>query len=147
MRTRLGVRLALGLALVCLLGAACSHGYGGSDRPTPPPSGALGPVTQDAADEAIAGLCEISAEHTDDLNAASEVFFDRSHEELHVIAAAAEVTDRSAAGAVLESKQIVEADLASDELPEGFGADVDALIAATQTALGAIGVEAASCRS
>ncbi len=136
----------VGLAVVGLALLAACGGYGADDQhPSPPPSGALGPVTQVAADRALLGLCVIAAELTDDLDAASTVFFNESHDELHVIAAATEATNRGAAGALLEAKQRVEADLGGTELPAGFADDVASLLAATRGALEAIGLEASDC--
>ena len=79
------------------------------------------------------------------LDAASTIFFGTSHDGLHAIAAAAQEVDRGAAGSLLEAKQRVEADLSGTELPAGFGADVESLVAATGAALAAVGLEAAAC--
>jgi hypothetical protein len=130
------------LLLLALLASACS-GYGNSGEPSPPPSGSLGTVTQGPADEAILGLCEIAG--AGDRDAASATFQDRSHQTLHVIAAATEVVDRAAAAELLAAKQQVEADLAPDSLPNGFGGHVEGLLEATRAALGAIGLAAPAC--
>jgi hypothetical protein len=130
---------ALGLVL---LGSACG-GSNGEDTPSPPPSGALGPVTSEAAEEAVLGLCELANET--DTTEAEATFLDRAHETLHVIAAATEVRDRAAAASLLEAKQVVEADLTEGNLPSGFGDDVGRLIEATRTALVAIGLDAPAC--
>jgi hypothetical protein len=102
-------------------------------------------VTQDAVDEAILGLCEI--EGAIDRDAAEAVFADRSHQTLHVIAAATEVVDRGAAAGLLVTKQIVEADLSEPALPTEFAADVQALLEATRGALQAIGLDAPACEA
>ena len=135
-------RRALALALVLSwYVAAC--GPGGNEDPSPPPSGVLGPVTAEAAARAVRGLCAL--ERATDRVEAEATFLDRSHETLHVIAAATEVRDREAAAGLLETKQRVEADLAETELPPDFAADVEALIEATRAAIDAIGLEAPAC--
>jgi len=119
----------------------------GSDGEMGPasPSGALGAVSQEAADRAVSGLCEIRTTHAKDRDAANRVFYDRSHEELHVIAAATQDEDPAVAGRLLQAKERVEADLAPKRLPGGFVRDLDALIAATRETLGTIGLEAPRC--
>ena len=133
----LPVLIALALTL-----AGCSEAGGGGVT-EPAPSGALGPVSQDAADEAVLGLCAIV--EAVDVGSASAEFQDRSHQTLHVIAAAADVADRDAAATLLEAKQRVEADLSRARLPEDFAGDVEALLEATRGALDAIGLEPAPC--
>jgi hypothetical protein len=136
---RLFVPTLLAFALV----AACGSDGGASDDPSIPPSGALGPVTAEAAATSLRGLCDLRTQT--ELAEAEATFLDRSHETLHVIAAATEERDRDAAADLLEAKQRVEADLAGADLPPGFAADVGALIEATRAALGAIGLDAPSC--
>jgi hypothetical protein len=131
------------LLAFALFAAACGSDGGGSGDPSAPPSGALGPVTSEAAAEAVRGLCAL--EPATDRVEAEATFLDRSHATLHVIAAATEVPDRGAAADLLEAKQLVEADLAGDDLPPGFAADVRALIDATDAALAAIGLDAPAC--
>jgi hypothetical protein len=135
--------LASTLLALALVAAACASDGGVSGVPSAPPSGALGAVTSEAAAEAVRGLCAL--EPATDRVEAEATFLDRSHATLHVIAAATEVRDRSTAADLLEAKQRVEADLAGDELPPGFAADVRALIDATGAALEAIGLEAPAC--
>ena len=137
---RLIVATLLASALVA---AACGSNGDGSDGPSAPPSGALGPVTAEAATGAVRGLCDLRT--ATDRAEAEASFLDRSHETLHVIAAATEVRDRDAAADLLEAKQRVEADLAGADLPPDFAADVEALIEATSAALDAIGLEGPTC--
>jgi hypothetical protein len=127
-----------------LLGSACG-GSNGEDTLSPPPSGALGPVTSEAAGEAVLGLCELADET--DAAEAEATFLDRTHETLHVIAAATEVRDRAVAASLLEAKQVVEADLTEMSLPSSFGDHVGRLLDATRIALVAIGLEAPACPS
>lgn len=134
--------LALALSL-----AACGSSGGGSE-PTPPPSGpsgSLGVVTAEDATTAVAGLCEMRNEDAVDLAKANGVFYDRVHERLHTIAAAAEERDRIASATLLEAKEKVEEDLRSDDVPDSFVADLDALIAAARTALDVIGLSTPGC--
>ena len=125
--------------------AACS-GYGGSDHVTtspPPPSGSLGVVTSAAAVAAVEGLCGVR--EAADAPAAKTTFYDRTHQELHVIAAATEERDRQAAASLLEAMQRVEAELEHPPLPQGFSADVETLVEATREALRSIGLDAPAC--
>jgi hypothetical protein len=140
----MGARRAVSLAALILLPLAstCSSTGGAGER-SPYPSGSLGPVTPAAVAEAIAGLCAIA--DATDRDAAATTFFDRSHQTLHVIAAATEVVDRDAAASLLEAKQAVEADLTQPVLPAGFGADVGTLLDATRGAVDAIGLAAPAC--
>ena len=109
------------------------------------PSGAPGAVSQDAADRAVSGLCEMRTNNAGDRDAANRVFYDRSHEELHVIAAAAQLGDPAVAGRLLRAKERIEADLRPERFPSGFVRNLDALIGATRDALEAIGLEAPGC--
>jgi hypothetical protein len=141
-RPRLGT-IVLGLS-VAMATAACD-GYGGGDQvqPTPLPSGSLGVVTPQAGDEAFRGLCELQG--ATEVEEANATFFDRSHETLHVIAAATEVVDRQRAAALLVAKQRIEAALKEPALPPGFAGDVERLLGATAAALRTIGLEPAEC--
>lgn len=127
--------------LLALLLPSCGGDTG--DEPSPPTSGSLGAVTKAAADEAILGLCELAG--APDRDSADAIFLDRSHQTLHVIAAATEVVDRAAAGDLLAAKQQVEADLAASALRDAFAAHVEALLEATRAALGVIGLDAPPC--
>jgi ribosomal protein S18 acetylase RimI-like enzyme len=135
-------RPAVALALVLSWCVAACGPSGDEDR-SPRPSGALGPVTAEAAAEALRGLCDLRS--VTDRVEAEAIFLDRSHATLHVIAAATEVRNRGAAADLLEAKQRVESGLAGADLPPDFAADVEALIEATRAALGAIGLEAPAC--
>jgi hypothetical protein len=139
-RRRGGV-LALSAALSL---AACGGGYGGdASTPSPLPSGSLGVVTPGAAAAAVQGLCDVR--DAPDAPAANAAFYDRTHQELHVIAAATEERDRQAAGVLLEAMQRVEAELERPLLPGEFSADVEALAGATRAALDSIGLDVPAC--
>jgi hypothetical protein len=141
--SRVSRRAIAACALAIALVAAACDGSSGTPAASPPPSGALGPVTPDAAAEAVRGLCDMAGDP--DRDAAATTFFDRSHQTLHVLAAAAEVADRAAAARLLEAKQAIEADLREPVLPEAFGDHLDALLDATRGALDAIGLDAPAC--
>jgi hypothetical protein len=126
-------RLVAGTVGLALLAAACGGGE--------PADG--GPVSEAAAERALLGLCEIL--DATDRDAAEATFQDRTHQTLHDLATATEAVDRGAAADLLTSKQRVEADLAEPALPDGFGADVEVLLAATRAAFEVIGVEAPGC--
>jgi hypothetical protein len=140
-----GRRRCGGLALSgALFLAACGGGYGGDgSTPSPLPSGSLGVVTPGAAAAAVQGLCDVR--DASDAPVANAAFYDRTHQELHVIAAATEERDRQAAGALLEAMQRVEAELGRPLLPGGFSADVEALAGATRGALDSIGLDVPAC--
>ena len=128
------------LALLVLV--AC----GGGGEPTPTvsgPSGSLGVMTAEAGTQALAALCRLQS--VTDRDTANSLFFDRAHLTLHVLAAATEPVDRVPAAGLLEAKQVVEADLQADALPETFPDDVGALLEATRTALEAVGLPSPAC--
>lgn len=132
---------ALLLALAVAVATACQGEDGAS--PSPAPSGALGPVTVEAADEAVLGLCELV--DATDLDAADATFHDRSHQTLHVVAAATEVVDRAAAADLLVAKERVEADLTGADLPASFADDVETLLGRTRDALEVLGLDPPAC--
>lgn len=134
------------VVLVAIVAAVVLLSCGSSGETGPAsPSGALGIVTEEAADRTVSELCRIRTTLAKDRDAANRVFYDRSHDELHVIAAAAQGEDPAVAGRLLQAKERVEADLRPERLPGGFVQNLDALIAATRDALGAIGLEAPVC--
>lgn len=92
-------------------------------------------------------LCRVvSAAAGGDLRAARNAFQDRVHGPLHDLAAAAAEADRSAAARLLEAKQRVEADLATNA--DSLAADLAALAPTVRAALVATGQPApAACPS
>ena len=132
-----------------MLLTACDSGGGndgdndGGGEPTPLPSGSLGIVTPESAEKAVLGLCDLV--HETDIVEANTAFLDRSHETLHVIAAAADVVDRVASSALLEAKQQIEADLAEPAVPGGFAVDMRFLLQAVRAALDVIGLDPPAC--
>ena len=128
------------LVMVALV--ACGGTTGASPVPSGP-SGSLGVMTADAGTEALTALCELR--NVTDRDQANALFFDHAHQTLHVLAAATEPVDRVPAAGLLEAKQVVEADLLADTLPETFADDVDALLVATRGALEAVDLPAPGC--
>lgn len=137
------IRTAAVAALLVLL-------TGCSDDPTvavPSPTPPSGTVDQAEADGTVAGLCdmaELGRGRREELNA---IFFDRSHEGLHRIAADVQEDDRAAAAVLLERKQLVEQDLLADPVPASFHEDLRELIDATGAALRSAGLRAPACGS
>jgi hypothetical protein len=141
-----GRRESAAWVVAAALALTACGGNGGSDQVTTPPalpSGSLGVVTTDAAVATVQGLCDVR--DAPDAPAAKAAFYDRTHQELHVIAAATEERDRPAAASLLEAMQRVEAELERLLLPAGFSADVDSLVGATRGALASIGLDAPGC--
>lgn len=132
----LGSRRPLGLLLggvlaIVAVAAALSALSGPSDRSSAP---GAGPSFESARN----GVCQAaeSASHGDPAGARA-TFFDRSHQPLHELAAAAQERDRAAAARLLEAKERVETGLekASSTLAE----DLDNLAVAAGRALAAAG--------
>ena len=128
----------LRLALV-----ACGGDTPGASPAPSGPSGSLGVMTADAGTQALTALCELRS--VTDRDQANALFFDHAHQTLHVLAAATEPVDRVPAAGLLEAKQVVEADLLADTLPETFADDVGALLVATRGALEAVDLPAPGC--
>ncbi len=135
---------SVALVLCIVLGAvACGRS---KLNGKPPPSGALGVVTQEDAQAAVDGLCRMRGLQPNQLDQANGIFYDRVHEELHVIAAATEKDDRVASANLLVAKEQMESDLrAKDVLPESYGTDVDTLTRATLAALRAVVLPVKGC--
>lgn len=93
------------------------------------------------------GVCSAAAgARGGDVTAARDTFFDRSHQPLHDLAAAAQRTDRAVAGRLLEAKAAVEAGL--EDAKSSLPADLDALATATGRAMGTVGgVDPGPCPS
>ena len=130
-------------AVVLLALVACGGGTPGASPAPSGPSGSLGVMTADAGTQALAALCELRG--VTDRDPANALFFDHAHQTLHVLAAATEPVDRVPAAGLLEAKQVVEADLLADTLPETFADDVGALLVATRGALEAVDLPAPGC--
>lgn len=132
----LGDRRPLGLLLggvfaIVLVGAAIGaiarSGDGGSDP-------MRGPSFAAARD----GLCQAGqAASRGDAAGARAVFFDRSHQPLHELAAAAQERDRAAAARLLEAKERVESGL--EKPSPTLADDLDTLAVVTGRAMAVAG--------
>jgi len=133
----LSSRRPLGLLLGGVLGAvavivAIMAFSGADDRPT----GEGG--TRSAFGSARTALCQSAdAARQGDARRARVVFFDRVHDPLHELAAAAQERDRGAAARLLEAKERVETGL-EDAAPT-LAEDLDTLALATGRAMAAAG--------
>ena len=108
-------------------------------------SGASGTTTQDQAEQAMGGLCDIAAGDLTDMADVYEAFHGRAHEALHAVAAQAQEIDPVVAGALLEAKSVVETDLEEAVPPADLPAHAQALVAAFAVALETIGLQATAC--
>jgi hypothetical protein len=130
--------------LVLVLLVACGAGAGTTPTTAPSgPSGSLGVVTAQAAGEAVTAICGL--ERAPDRDTANGLFYDHAHATLHAIAAATEPVDRVPAARVLQTMQVVEADLQADVLPDRFADDAAALLRAVRGALHAVDLPAPDC--
>ena len=129
-RRPLGLLLGGVLAIVAV-GAAISALTGGLDGTSQPPrSSTFGPARD--------GVCQAAeAARTGDERRARALFFDRSHQPLHELAASAQERDRAATARLLEAKARVESGLEKESptLPE----DLDALAVVTGRAMAVVG--------
>ena len=132
----LGSRRPLGLLLggvlaIVAIAAAISAATGEGDQA----SQASSPPSFELARDGVCQAAE-AADHGDATRARS-VFFDRSHQPLHELAAAAQERDRAATARLLEAKQRVESGLekGSTTLSE----DLDALAIVTGRAMAVVG--------
>ena len=108
-------------------------------------TGAPGTITQARADEALGGLCDIAAGGLTEMADVHEAFHGRAHASLHAVAAEAQEVDAVVAGALLEAKAVVEADLEEAAAPADLPAHTQALVAAFAAALETIGLQATTC--
>jgi hypothetical protein len=132
-RPRVGSALAITVCLILTL-AACTK-----DAPTPRPTDPRGRWLA-----AVDGLCA-ALDQAGDVAAAERTFYDRSHDALHEIAAAAQDVDPEATAALLTAKNAVETDLRKDAKPPALRGHLQTLIAATVDVLAALGVDSPGC--
>ena len=117
---------------------ACGENAGGASDLT-------GGIAQHQANEAVDALCDIARGRVTAFEEVQAAFNNRAHETLHHVASAAEEEDPAAAGALLEAKSVVEADLEQDEAPAGLADHAAALAEATAAAMRVIGLNAGAC--
>jgi hypothetical protein len=95
---------------------------------------------------ALEGLCQARAQAArGDLTGARDTFYDRSHDALHTIARILEPRDISQAARLLETKQLVEADVNASPPKPSLEADLGQLVEVTRTSLDNLRIEAPAC--
>lgn len=95
---------------------------------------------------AVAGLCEArEAAARGEIEGAETIFWDRSHDELHRLAAQAQERDRAAAARVLQAKQLVESALASGSEGEELEELLQELVRAATDAAASLEEEVREC--
>lgn len=130
----LGSRRPLGLLLggvfAIVAVAAAVSALTGDSSSQPPRSSSFGPARD--------GVCQAAeAARTGDARRARALFFDRSHQPLHELAAAAQERDRAATARLLEAKERVESGL-EKESPT-LAEDLDGLAVVTGRAMAVVG--------
>ena len=132
LRSRRPLGLLLGGVLGIVAVAAAVGAFAGSD------DGPSGPGDGPSFTAARDGLCQAAdAARSGDALAARAVFFDRSHQPLHELAAAAQERDRAATARLLEAKERVESGL--DRPGTTLAQDLETLAVATGRAMAATG--------
>lgn len=129
-RRPLGLLLGGVLAIVAVAAVISAlAGSEGQSSSSPP-----GPSFASARD----GVCQAAdaASHGNPAGART-AFFDRAHQPLHELAAAAQESDRAAAARLLEAKERVETGL--EKSSPTLGADLDVLAVTTGQAMAAAG--------
>ncbi|MCA1727275.1 MAG: hypothetical protein LC722_06405 [Actinobacteria bacterium] len=137
MRGRPGATL-LAVLLVLLVLSACDSS--GDREPTTAPSQS----NEDRWLSAVDGLCGAlgSAQEPQTARAA---FFDRSHAQLHELAAAVGERDRGAEGEILRAMSVVEEDFRAHTGPGKLEIHLGTLIRATVAGLSLIEIESPGC--
>jgi hypothetical protein len=120
------------------MAVACGANAGGS-------TDLSGGVSQEQADEAMTALCDIAEGRVTAFDEVQAAFNNRAHETLHHVAAVAQEEDPAAAGALLEAKSVVEADLGQEDPPADLADHAAALAEATAVAIRRIGLNAGTC--
>ncbi|MHB8669545.1 MAG: hypothetical protein ACYDAD_03140 [Acidimicrobiales bacterium] len=129
------------VALGGLLLAGCGHAT--TPRTVPLPGG--GRADGGALTAAVSGLCDAASQARHDPATAGSTFYLRSHTELHTLAAALGVADRSRSARLLEAMYAVEQDIAASPARPGLGADLAALTAQAGGDLAVLHLSTPSC--
>ena len=148
----LRLRLAwLVAALAVTVAAGCGNGDGNGEGKEGGVTGAR-TITVDGEaipasrlTDALQGLCDAGAEARGDVGTARATFYDRSHDDLHVLARALDPVDPSTAARLLEAKQRVESGLDARPPPPTLSDDIAALVTATRAGLGKLSVPGPDC--
>ena len=93
------------------------------------------------------GLCQAALEAPGDLAAAEKTFQSKSHDGLHLIARGLEDIDRTAAAALLEAKQKVEADFSKNVSGPQVAADLRHLADVNRSSLSRFNVSVDACQA
>lgn len=136
---------ARSLLLVTVVALALVASACGEDEVPTGTTATGSPSTQAQADEAMGGLCDIAAGGLSEMADVHEAFHGRAHEALHSVASEAQEVDPVVAGALLEAKAVVEADLEEVTPPPDLPQHAQALVAAFGGALETIGLQAGAC--
>ena len=131
------MRPAAAVLALAITAAGCSHSAGGGRSRSISVAGEQVPVA--VLVDAHAGLCEAAADTT----LARQLFYDRSHQDLHTVARALEDVDRAQAGALLEAKQKVEGEI--DAPPPSLRDDLLRLADVYRASLRRLAIEAPPC--
>lgn len=130
--TRRGLGLVIGVAVIAVVSVVVVAFAFDHDDPAPE-----APAVARDADPRNA-LCDAAAAaRQGDAPTARQIFFSRSHQALHLLAATAQAKSRAAAAALLEAKAKVEAGF--DPPAASLGEDLEALALMTGRAMAAAG--------
>ena len=137
------------VAALALLAPACGRDAaqepGSGTASSSGPSSPTEAVTQAEADEAMRALCDIASGAVTSTDDILEAFHARAHETLHRVAMEVQATQPAVAGALLEAKSVVEADLEQAPFPDTLQGDVQNLMGAFAVALPENGLVPADC--
>ena len=103
------------------------------------------PLTEKQLQEALAALCRTRGLAENRPGEARQLFYERVHSPLHVIAAGAGDRDRQVAARMLEAKNDVEQAFAKDPPAAATVPALDRLMASTEQALRSVGVTTSTC--
>ena len=101
--------------------------------------------TEEELQDAITGLCTARETADRDVDEAEDIFQNRAHLPLHVIAAGVEDEDRAVTAELLEAKTALEDEFINKRRPEEVVSRMTDLIEITAEALDTLGVPASTC--
>lgn len=144
---RVRVLVVLAVAVAALAGAlAFALTRDGGSQHTQPSvrlSGQAYPGRQ--LREAVQGLCSVAVKARSSVRGAYDEFLNRSHQDLHVIAGAAQKRDRRTAARLLVAMEALEADFESSAPPPRVAHQTGRLIRSADQALKVLGIEPVGC--
>jgi hypothetical protein len=134
--------LASLLVALALAAAACgADGQTGDGQPGETP----GEAAQARADKAMGALCEIASGDLQEMADVAEAFHGRAHTTISAVATRVQELDPAAAGALLEARALLEADVDQATPPPDLQDHAQALIAEFASALETAGLNPAAC--